>query len=236
MVLLHKKIIGRGFQKNMNNVLPQSSLLLGIIPALLILYIGLKGYEGYYKEKNIFLTFIAGIITGFVAALIEISTLKVGISFIVLFPVLEQLFKTILLNIRKLQEKRETVIYGLSLGLGFGSIFTPFSIMTTNLQIGDSLYLLISIVFGSFGIILFHGATGTLLGYGIYKARMPRYLILTVLLHIPITGLSFLAILYKIEYVQIGFVAYGIILFLYVSKKIMPRILSNRRRGKKRNV
>ena len=33
-------------------VLPQASLFLGIIPALILLYISLKGYEGYYQISN----------------------------------------------------------------------------------------------------------------------------------------------------------------------------------------
>ena len=40
----------------------QGLLFLGIIPALILLYIGLKGYEGYYRDKTIFLTFIIKII------------------------------------------------------------------------------------------------------------------------------------------------------------------------------
>ena len=50
-----------------NIILPQASLFLGIIPALILLYISLKGYEGHYKDKTIFLTFIIGIVLGFIA-------------------------------------------------------------------------------------------------------------------------------------------------------------------------
>ena len=103
-------------------VLPQASLFLGIIPALVILYFSLKGYEGQYKEKNMFISFLIGIIAGFISVIIEQVTIGVGIFFIVLFPLLEQLFKTIFLNIRRLQEKQVTIIYGLTLGLGFGSV------------------------------------------------------------------------------------------------------------------
>ena len=46
----------------------QAVLFLGIIPALVFLYIALKGYEGHYKDKTIFLTFIIGIVLGVIAA------------------------------------------------------------------------------------------------------------------------------------------------------------------------
>ena len=140
------------------DALPQAMLFLGIIPALILLYISLKGYEGIYKDKTIFLTFVFGIIAGFISVLIEYYTIGVGILFIILFPLLEQLFKTMILNIRRLQQKRETTIYGLSLGLGFGSIFIPFSIISSGVQGALDSYSIAIIVLGSFTVILLHGA------------------------------------------------------------------------------
>jgi hypothetical protein len=216
-------------------ILPQASLFLGIIPALILLYISLKGYEGHYKDKNIFLSFVFGIIAGFISAIIEIFTVAVGILFIVLFPILEQLFKTIILNIGRLQEKRATVVYGLSLGLGFGSIFVPLSLIVANIQTVD-LFLFISVVVGSIGIILFHGATGTLLGYGVYSGTLLKYFITTVLLHLPVTGWFFLTDYYDVEYLQVGLILYGFVVYWYATRRIMPLILSQsqkRKRSKK---
>lgn len=216
-------------------ILPQASLFLGIIPALILLYISLKGYEGYYKDKNIFLTFVIGIIVGFISALMEIFTISVGLLFIILFPIFEQLFKTIILNVGRLQEKRETVVYGLSLGLGFGSIFTPLSLIVANIQtVGTS--LIVSVIIGSIGIILFHGATGTLIGYGIHAGKLSKYFILAVLLHLPVTGWFFLTDYYDVEYLQVGLILYGLIIYWYATKRIMPRILSQsqiKKRSKK---
>ena len=213
-------------------VLPQASLFLGIIPALILLYISLKGYEGYYKDKNVFLTFVVGIIAGFASVLFETFTIGIGILFIILFPVIEQLFKTIILNISRLHEKRETTVYGLSLGLGFGSIFTPFSMITSNIQTGEP-YLLLLVILGSVGIILLHGTTGVCIGYGIYIGKLSKYFIFAIILHVPVTGLIFLTTLYKVEYLQIGLIIYGLIIYWYVTKKIMPRILPQNQRKKR---
>jgi len=216
--------------------LPQASLFLGIIPALILLYIGLKGYEGQYKEKLIFLTFIVGIVAGVVAVLIEAVTRNMGLGFlfmVVLFPVLEQLLKTIILNIGRLQAKKETVIYGLSLGLGFGSVFTPFSLATSRFQTVISLPVIAWISLGSFGIILLQGATGTCIGYGVYTRKLARYVSLAVLFYIPVV---FFTSLFQGEYLQIGVVAYGVIIYWYAIKRIMPQILSqskSRKRSKK---
>ena len=215
------------------SVLPQASLFLGVIPALILLYISLKGYEGHYKDKNVFLAFVAGIVTGFLSVLLEGYTIGVRELFIVLFPILEQLFKTMTLNIGRLQGKREATIYGLSMGLGFGSIFTPFSMITYNLQMGDNSYAIVLAVIGSFGIILMHAATGICLGYGVFSRKLSQYFILAIILHLPITGLSYVTALYRIEYLQVGLVVYGLIIYWYATKKIMPQILSQSKRRKR---
>ena len=215
------------------SVLPQASLFLGVIPALILLYISLKGYEGHYKDKNVFLAFVAGIIAGFLSVLLEGYTIGVRELFIVLFPILEQLFKTMTLNIGRLQGKREATIYGLSMGLGFGSIFTPFSMITYNFQMGDDSYAIALAVIGSFGIILMHAATGICLGYGVFSRKLSQYFILAIILHLPITGMSYVTALYRIEYLQVGLVVYGLIIYWYATKKIMPQILLQSKRRKR---
>ena len=217
------------------DVIPQSSLLLGIIPALILLYIGLKGYEGHYKEKNIFLTFVLGIILGFFAAIsrLLINAPPLIVIYVILFPLFEQLFKTIVLNIGRLHEKRETTIYGLSLGLGFGSVFTPFLIIAGSSNLRGDIYSLSLIAIGSVGIILFHGATGAYIGYGIYVGKMTRYLMTAVIFQIPFNLIMDMTRIYPNDYIlelQLGLVIYGGIVFWYVVKKIMPKILSRSRR------
>jgi hypothetical protein len=217
----------------MNNFIPQTSLFIGIIPALIILYIGLKGYEGHFKDKLIFLTFIVGIIIGFISAVIELFTTKgIGlIIYIILFPVLEQLSKTIVLNLGRFQEKQETTIYGLSLGLGFGSVFTPAAIIMGNFQ--EINVAFIAAIIGSFGIILFHAATGAIIGYGVYSHKLSTYLTFAILLQIPITTVIGVTNLFTISYLQISIVIYGIIVYWYATKKIMPRILQESQRRKR---
>jgi len=216
----------------MNYFIPQTSLFIGIIPALIILYIGLKGYEGHFKDKLIFLTFIVGIIIGFISAVIELFTRDVGlIIYIVLFPILEQLSKTIVLNLGRFQEKQETTIYGLSLGLGFGSVFTPAAIIMGNFQ--EINFAFIAAIIGSFGIILFHAATGAIIGYGVYSHKLSTYLTFAILLQIPITTVIGVTNLFTISYLQISLVIYGIIVYWYATKKIMPRILQESQRRKR---
>lgn len=206
------------------NIIPQTSLFLGIIPALFILFIGLKGYDGYYKEKNIFLSFIIGIILGVIAAVIEILTLSIGFFIIIIFPILEQIIKLMALNLQRLHRKKSTVIYGLSLGLGFGSVFTPISLILANFEV-ESMILMTSVIIGSIGLILLHAGTGILLGYGVFTGNISRYYIFTLIIHIPFTAWFFLTSLYQIEQTQFLLVFYGILVYWYSSSRVMKKIL-----------
>ncbi len=215
-------------------MIPPAGIFLGLIPALIVLYIGLKGWEGYYKEKTIFLLLVIGLIIGFIASIIEYLTVSSGIIVILLFPLLEQILKTIVLNIRSFQEKQEATLYGLAIGLGFGSMFMPFSLLMINVKLDLTF---ISLFIGSIGIILFHGATGILLGYGIYQIRLPRYFSITILLHIPITIWFFLTTIINLEYLQIILIFYGLLLYWYTSTRFLKPVLiqlKSRRRLKKK--
>lgn len=220
----------------------QAILFLGIIPALFFLYIALKGYEGYYKDKTIFLTFIIGIVLGILAAIIRllINPLPLMIVYVILFAFLEQLFKTIVLNIGRLQFKKETAIYGLTLGLGFGSSFTPFLVIAGSLSGQSSSTFLMLVALGSLGFILFHAASGILIGYGIFAGKMTKYLFFAILLQIPfnaITDLTRIDLIINSYYYplyQTLIVVYGAIIFIYVLKKVLPNILDESQ-GRKRS-
>ena len=221
------------------SVLPEASLFIGIIPALILLYISLKGYEGQYKDKNIFLTFVVGIIFGFITAFAQSFTLPGMIIFVVILAFFAQLLKTIALNIGRLQEKRATVVYGLSLGLGFGSAFTPFLIIAAGSLITTDTYVLLLLGIGSVGLILFHGATGAYIGYGIYTGKLFKYLLIAIILQLPIGWITDMAIVNSTansQYLEIsvaGSVIYGVVVFWYVIKKIMPQTLLQRRKRSK---
>jgi len=218
----------------------QAILFLGIIPALILFYIIIKGYEGYYKDKTIFLTFIIGIVLGVVAAALRgymwINAFP-WLIFIILFAFFEQLLKTMVLNIPRLHFKKETTIYGLSLGLGFGSSFTPFLIILNVSISGYSNLSFISLVaIGSLGFILFHAASGLYVGFGVYSGKLTRYLFGAILLQLPFNALALIAGLFmdpNFPYFQLGPLLYGAIFFVFAVKKVMPKILTQAERRKR---
>ncbi|MEM4257643.1 MAG: protease PrsW [Candidatus Thermoplasmatota archaeon] len=224
-------------------MIPQASLFLGIIPALLLLFVGLKGFQGLYKEKNIFLSFVVGIFLGVIAAIMQSFTI-LTIVYVVLLAFINQLLKTMILNIGRLQEQRVTVIYGLSLGLGFGSAFTPMIILAVDRLVTTDMTVQAVLVIGTLGIILFHGATGAFLGYGIYLGKTMKYLFMAIFVELAFDVLLGITIAYSrpesilvVSGCTIGLVCYGAVLFLYVTQKMMPKILDEyQRRKRSRNL
>jgi len=216
----------------MTSFIPSASLFLGIVPALILLLISVRGYEGFLKQKNIFLAFIGGIIIGSVAVVLEIYTGFPPIFIVLVYPIFEQLFKTIILNIGRLQEKRETVIYGLTLGLGFGSVSTLASIIMGPLSSVDY-YSLGLTIFGSLGIIMLQGATGVLIGFGVYKRQLTKWVIIAILLQVSFNfGIVVVQVLQN-SLVVFYLFAYGLIIYWYATRKVMPRILLESQRRKR---
>ena len=159
----------------------------------------------------------------------------VELVFIVLFEFSDQLLKTMLWNIGRLQIKKETTIYGLSLGLGFGSIFTPFLVIASSSFLTDGYYHVSLIGLGSIGIILFHAATGAYIGYGIYSGKTMKYLIIAIIIQIPfnfIVDMTRGVTSKYFVYFQLGLILFGVIFFWYVFTKIMPQILVKRKKSK----
>ena len=216
----------------------QAVLFLGIIPALVLMFISLKGYEGYYKDKSVFLSFVMGIILGVIVLIVRFLTDPQALFsiFIVLYAFIEQLIKTIILNIPRLQYKKETTIYGLSLGLGFGSSFTPFLIIANSQSPNVTLTELSIIIVGSIGFILFNAASGAYIGFGIFSGKMTRYLMIAILVQIPfnvIYNLSKLVADPNFILFQSGLIIYGAIFFVYVMKNVLPQILTMTERRKR---
>lgn len=217
----------------------QSLLFVGIIPALILLYISLKGYEGYYKEKTVFLTFIVGIITGLIAVVVRLifNPLPFLIVFIVLFAAFEQLFKTIVLNLRRFQGKKETPIYGLSLGLGFGSSFTTI-LIAGGFVVYKELYPIFLVSICSISFILFHAATSAYIGFGVYRMKLSKYLFVAFLFQLIFNTLFDGAIAMGLSpldtYFQLGLIIYGLTIFLYVIRKVLPNIFKEERRKRSR--
>ncbi len=196
-------------------IIPQASLFLGIIPALILLYFTLDKFEGTFQHKIGFLMFFIGIVFGFITALVQSAFELFFIVYIFLIVIVGQLLKTIVLNLPRFHEKPETLIYGLTLGLGFGSTFTPFLLIAVSTYISSNLTILVLIGIASFGQIFIHGASGAYIGYGVYKNHVFRNLLFAILFVIPFNILTDLLIILSNEANITTLVVLVCILLLY---------------------
>lgn len=201
-----------------NGYIPESSLLLGIIPALVTLYYSVKYWNGKYSEKTLFIMFILGIFIGFIIAVVQ-SQIAFNLEFLILYPFLEQIVKTIILNLKRFHDKKETVLYGLALGLGFGSIYPPASLLILSNQINSTLSLLL-ILMGSIGLVFLHGVTGALIGFGIYQRKLAQYYLFAVLILI---AANIIRLDYQLQWINLVF---GILLFWYIHSSITKKTIS----------
>ncbi len=219
------------------SILPQASLFLGLIPALVLLYISIKGYDELYQDKNLYLAFLGGLIAALIISFVELRTLDYALIIPLLWTFIEVLGKSIILNIPKLHEKRETVLYGLALGLGFGAMYIPFSIGTIQApQGGFDTIELVLLIGASLAYVPLHGATGTLIGYGVYKGKLNKYLLHALLYSLVLPVWIIATSLLNIPQIQIIALLYVFYLYYHVTTKYLPQILDENQPRKRANI
>ena len=121
-----------------------------------------------------------------------------------------------ILNLPRLQGKQETILYGLVIGLGIGSIYPPVSLMLISAE-SVTLTDVISILLGALGLMLLHGATGTLIGYSIFKRMLFQLFVICFILQFIVQYLFFNLALTWIWTLSIV----GLIVYLVVQNKIL---------------
>jgi len=201
--------------------------IFGITAALVIMWLSLRKYTGFYSDKTLFKSLILGFILGFIAFLVESFSYGVGILFLILFPFVEQSVKFVGINLPSYHGKRDTIIYGFVMGLGFGSIFAPLLIVVASKVLTSGYISIISSLLLGIGYILFHGSTGCLLGYGIYKGDEKwKYFIYSTALGFPLPAVEVFDILfsdiYSVIIARMVEMVYIVLIFIMVYRKILP--------------
>jgi MFS family permease len=150
------------------------------------------------------------------------------IEFIILFRLIELMFKTVILNLPRFQEKHQTVLYGLVLGLGFGSIYPPVSLLLIN-TLSVSTFEVFSVLIGSIGMLLIQGSTGALIGYGVFKRKLIMPVAVSLVFHVIFQYLLFELIFSWTWLLLIG----GIITYWVILQKIVFPVLKQSKKRKR---
>jgi hypothetical protein len=180
----------------MVDILQIVSGIAGFAPPLFLLYYTMKDYtfprvkEPFFDDSRIFKFFALGIALGMVIFALEewggyVATGDAIILMVVLFAVLEEAIKLVILNFPRFQRRIDTAFYGLALGLGIAMTFTFASVYVSLLDAKDP-GALEMIAYSLLGLqfVFLHGSTTTLIGIGVVRGDVKGYFVEALLIHI----------------------------------------------------
>ncbi|HKM13334.1 MAG TPA: hypothetical protein VJY42_00185 [Candidatus Methanomethylophilaceae archaeon] len=226
--------------------------VIGIAPAMVLMYIVLKKYtypaveKPFFSDPSFFGLFVVGMISGTI--LFAVYTYFWGNVIInaILFAILECMIVLVVLNLKRFHGKSDTVFYGYGLGLGFGAtmsmgmIYFLMAIVTSSGESVDaSGYIILMIMAISKTLIL--SAVGLTIGEGIAKLRLMEFTMQAILVNMVYQLVMVPWFMYSGEWS--GYLALGlglVIALAYFYKTAfldLPRVIRMvlRQEGKKRN-
>ena len=160
--------------------------VIGIAPAMILMYIVLKKYtypaveRPFFSDPSFFGLFVVGMISGTI--LFAVYTYFWGnvIMNAILFAVLESMILLVVLNLKRFHGKSDTIFYGYGLGLGFGATmsmgmtyYLMAQVINQGFSVDAPLYLILIVMAISKTMIL--GSVGLTIGEGVAKLRLMEF-------------------------------------------------------------
>ncbi len=164
---------------------------LGVGPALALMFWTLQDYtypkveRPFFDDRKLFLMLAAGMVIGVIVYVLQ-SYFDLGyLLFALLFAVVEELLKLVILNIPRFARRLDTSFYGLSMGLGIGSTMAFGAVLST-IQQSDGLGAMAwaTVIILGVQLVLLHGSCGALIGTGSARGEVRGYFAQAGLLHI----------------------------------------------------
>lgn len=164
------------------------AMVLGIAPALLLMYYGVRDYtfprveQPFFSDPSFFMLFVAGMIEGSIMFLLMLVFLNTSVSNIIimaLLAIVQVMVFVVTMNLKRYRGKSDSVFYGYGLGLGTscgmatGLCFTLYSsIVSSDTGFDASVVILVLMSF-SFAFIL--SSCGTTVGEGVARHRVMEF-------------------------------------------------------------
>ena len=219
------------------NIELQIGSLMGIIPAIIVLYFIWGKFEGFFKDKLLFFHFVLGIVLGAIIGVVYLILIFIEgynietsiLILVILFALFTEMLKFIILNRPKYHNAYDTTYYGFAMGLGMGAMWIS-TLMTRKLTENPAAmsdpYTYIFYLCLSFSGIMIHSSTGAILGYGI--ANFKRKWAITFSLTIQaIFNIILLLILTFADFEGIGVIVTVIYSFLILYHIVYNDLLIN---------
>ena len=229
--------------------------IIGLTPALILLWLTLRKYDYPFVEKTlfddrkVFYLLAVGIVFGIIVAALYFSLSPGSTDALLLvllialgLAVFEEMFKFVVLNLKRLQLKFDTVFYGFSLGVGLSSTFVLYQVyLSIRVQSEMSALVWTILVIFSVAMSLIHGSTGALMGRGSAEGKPWRAFteVITIRLFVIIILAPYLGNIGE-DWLQvaslIGALVLSAFIYNYIVKDVIPNILPESIRRHKRLI
>jgi len=178
----------------MVDLLQITSAIAGFGPSIALLYYTMSSYtfpkvkEPFFDDSKIFKFFALGIALGMIIFAFESWGRPTGetlIALVVMYAVMEELMKLVILNFPRFQRKVDTAFYGLALGLGIATTYTFASVYVSLLDLEDpGLFEMVAYSLLGLQFVLLHGSTTTMIGVGVVRRDLKGYFSEALLVHL----------------------------------------------------
>jgi len=178
----------------MVDLLQITSAIAGFGPSIALLYYTMSSYtfpkvkEPFFDDSKIFKFFALGIALGMMIFAFESWGRPTGetlVALVVMYAVMEELMKLVILNFPRFQRKIDTAFYGLALGLGIATTYTFASVYVSLLDLEDpGLFEMVAYSLLGLQFVLLHGSTTTMIGVGVVRRDLKGYFSEALLVHL----------------------------------------------------
>lgn len=225
-----------------------AAMMMGAIPALLLMFYMLRPFEGLYADRSTFNSFVIGMAVGVMAGVMHVAidpyvllTVPSAILiFVIGFAFFDQFLRVVLFNSPRFSGKMETTFYATAFGLGYAAMLTAlwFYRSFTHPSIEINVLVVVAYIAAAFAFAVIHGSTGMLVGFGAAIGEVWRYGILGVAMEAILNFLWYLALISSIytpsgvysvwEMTVISMAiagAYGYFVLRWTMNRVVPELL-----------
>ena len=158
------------------------AMVLGIGPALILMYLGVRNYtyprveQPFFSDPRFFMLLVVGMIAGSVLFFpLRVLGFPTNVVYMVLMAVIEVMAMIVVMNLKRFRGQSDSIFYGYALGLGMscglstGIVF----VVASTIETIDASVAVIVLMSVSFSLML--GAVGTTVGEGIARHRVMEF-------------------------------------------------------------
>ncbi len=215
---------------------------IGFAPAILLMFYTLKNYtypaveRPFFDDRKVFFMFAVGIIIGVILSSVNYLFFTGGVEslliFAILFALLEELTKFVILNMKRFLQKLDTTFYGVTLGLGIGSTTgfgaAFFALTALKGLVGPLDYVFLILL--ATQLVFLHGATATTIAIGSARGNPWPFLVQAILVHLAV---NLLMVPYYLGEVPLGFISFALafgflaLYYRHVAGTMIPEVVSD---------